>query len=58
VSAIELILELQPRAKPNRLVLALGLAQFMAVHEARNLADRMVCEPRLERNQRFYRLQP
>ena len=50
VKAIHLILELQPQAKPNRLVLALGLAQFMAVHEARNLADRMVSEPRLARN--------
>jgi predicted protein tyrosine phosphatase len=48
--AIDLILELQPRAKPNRLVLALGLAQFMAVHEARRVADRIVSEPRLARN--------
>ena len=50
VKAIDLILELQPQAKPNRLVLALGLAQFIAVHEGRNLADRMVSEPRLARN--------
>ena len=48
--AIDLILELQPQAKPNRLVLALGLAQFMAVHEARRVADRIVSEPRLARN--------
>jgi predicted protein tyrosine phosphatase len=50
VNAIDLILELRPQAKPNRLVLALGLAQFMAVHEARHLADRIVSEPRLARN--------
>jgi predicted protein tyrosine phosphatase len=48
--AIGLILELQPRAKPNRLVLALGLAQFMAFHEARRAADHIVSEPRLVRN--------
>lgn len=50
VKAVDLILELQPRAKPNRLVLTLGLTQFMAVHRARNLADRMVSEPPLARN--------
>ncbi len=50
VKAIDIVLELQPQAKPNRLVLAFGLAQFMAVHEARSLADRMVSEPRLTRN--------
>jgi hypothetical protein len=50
VKAIDVILELRLQAKPNRLVLALGLAQFMAVPEARHLADRMVSEPRLARN--------
>lgn len=48
--AIDLILELRPEAKPNRLVLALGLAQFMAVDEARRLSDQIVAEARLERN--------
>ena len=50
VKAIDIIVELQPLAKPNRLVLAFGLAQFIAVHEARSLADRMVSEPRLAQN--------
>lgn len=50
VEAIELILELQPQAKPNRLVLALGLAKFMPVDEARQVANRIVSEPRLARN--------
>ena len=48
--AIDLTLELRPQAKPNRLVLALGLAQFLPLGEARNLAERIVCEPRLMRN--------
>ncbi len=56
VVAIDLMLELQPQAKPNRLVLTLGLAQFMAVPEARRVADRIVSEPRLARN-RFQSLQ-
>jgi predicted protein tyrosine phosphatase len=50
VRAIDLILELRPQAKPNRLVLALGLARFVARSEARRLADWIVAEPRLERN--------
>lgn len=48
--AIDLTLELRPPAKPNSLVLALGLAQFMPLCEARRLADRINREPRLERN--------
>jgi predicted protein tyrosine phosphatase len=48
--AIDLVLELRPQAKPNSLVLALGLAQFMPLREARRLADWINCEPRLERN--------
>jgi predicted protein tyrosine phosphatase len=48
--AIDLTLELRPQAKPNRLVLALGLAQLMEVREARQLADRMSCDPRLKQN--------
>ena len=55
VRAIDLALELRPQAKPNRLVLALGLAQFMPLWEARKLANRIVCEPRLDRN-RFQNL--
>ncbi len=50
VRAIDLLLELRPQAKPNRLVLALGLAQFMALEEAQRVAGRIVSEPRLERN--------
>lgn len=48
--AIDLILELRPEAKPNRLVLALGLAHFLAADEARHLTDRIISEPRLVRN--------
>jgi predicted protein tyrosine phosphatase len=55
VRAIDLALELRPQSKPNRLVLALGLAQFMPLWEARKLAIRIVCEPRLDRN-RFQNL--
>ena len=50
LKAIDLILELRPQAKPNRLVLALGLAHFMPIDEALHLADRVVSEPRLARN--------
>jgi predicted protein tyrosine phosphatase len=50
VTAIDLVLLLRPQAKPNRLVLTLGLAQFMPVPEARDLAERMITEPRLARN--------
>ncbi len=50
VKAIDLTLELRPEAKPNRLVLALGLAHFMPVPEARQLANWIVNEPRLKRN--------
>jgi predicted protein tyrosine phosphatase len=48
--AIGLILELRPEAKPNRLVLTLGLTQFLGAEEARELAERMIAEPRLARN--------
>jgi predicted protein tyrosine phosphatase len=48
--AIDLILELRPQAKPNSLVLALGLSQFMPLCEARRLAGWINCDPRLERN--------
>jgi predicted protein tyrosine phosphatase len=50
IHAIDLILLLRPQAKPNRLVLTLGLAQFMPLREARDLAERMIAEPRLARN--------
>ncbi len=49
VKAIDLLLELRPVAKPNRLVLGLGLAHFMKVSKAQQLADRMVNEARLKR---------
>jgi predicted protein tyrosine phosphatase len=55
--AIDLLLELRPQAKPNRLVLTLGLAHFMSADEALHLADTMVSEPRLARN-RFYSFPP
>jgi predicted protein tyrosine phosphatase len=54
VKAVDLILELRPEAKPNRLVLALGLAQFLAAREARDVAQRMMAEPRIAQN-RFRR---
>lgn len=49
-NAVHLILQLRPQAKPNRLVLGLGLAEFMAVGEARGVAARMLSDPRLARN--------
>ena len=48
--AIDILLGLRPEAKPNRLVLSLGLAQFLAADEAADLAERMIREPRLYRN--------
>jgi predicted protein tyrosine phosphatase len=48
--AIDVILELRPEAKPNRLVLFLGLSQYMPPPEARHLVSRIVSEPRLARN--------
>ena len=50
LKAIDLILELRPPAKPNRLVLGLGLAQFMPVDEAAEMADRIISERRLAKN--------
>ncbi len=50
LTAIGLTLQLRPQAKPTRLVLALGLAQFMEAPKARQLAQWMVTEPRLKRN--------
>lgn len=50
LKAIDLTLELRPQAIPNRLVLALGLAQFMEESEARKLARWIVDEPRLKQN--------
>lgn len=49
-SAVDLILRLRPQARPNRLVLTLGLAQFLSVREAHDLAEHMIAEPRLARN--------
>jgi len=48
--AIDLLLALRPQAAPNRLVLRLGLAQFMSLPEARQLAGRIVENPHLQRN--------
>ncbi len=50
LKAIDLTLELRPEAKPNRLVLALGLAHFMELSKARELANWMLNDPRLKRN--------
>jgi predicted protein tyrosine phosphatase len=50
MKAIDLTLELRPQAKPNRLVLSLGLAKFLEMSEARKLAYWMADEPRLKRN--------
>ncbi len=50
LKAIDLTLELRPEAKPNRLVLALGLAHFMEVPKARQLANWIVNQPCLKRN--------
>ena len=54
VKAVDLILEVRPQAKPNRLVLTFGLAEFIALDEARELAQRLLADPRLEAN-RFQR---
>jgi predicted protein tyrosine phosphatase len=51
--AVDLILELRPQVKPNRLVLALGLAQFLPPSEAHQITNRMLSDPRIQRNQ-FY----
>lgn len=48
--AVDLVLALQPRAKPNRLVLVLGLAQHVGNDKAPGLADCMLADPRLMRN--------
>jgi predicted protein tyrosine phosphatase len=50
VKAIDLLLELRPQAKPNRLVLTFGLAQCIAVDDAHELAQRLLADPRLEAN--------
>lgn len=50
MKAIDLTLELRPQAKPNRLVLALGLAHFMESSKAIELAEWIVNEPRLKHN--------
>lgn len=50
VKAIDLLVQLRPQAKPNRLVLALGLAQFIDAGKAGELASWMVDEPRLKWN--------
>jgi predicted protein tyrosine phosphatase len=49
--SIDLILKVRPQARPNRLVLAFGLAQFMEPAEARRLAYKMASAPRFKRNQ-------
>ena len=48
--AIDIILELRPQAKPNRLVLELGLAQFVPVEEAAKMSNCIISESRLARN--------
>src|SRR5512133_2786422 len=48
--ALDLTLQLRPEARPNRLVLALGLACFVDAAEARSLAEWVVNEPRVTKN--------
>lgn len=48
--AIDSVLTLRPRAKPNGLVLRLGLAQFLPILEAKQLAQGILEDPRLQRN--------
>ncbi len=50
VRAINLTLQLRPEARPNRLVLTMGLAQFMPAPQAGQLVDWILNEPRLMRN--------
>jgi len=54
VQAVDAVLGLRPQAKPNRLVLTLGLAQFVTTPEACDLAERMLKDPRLVRNRFNY----
>lgn len=54
VQAVDAVLELRPQAKPNRLVLTFGLAQFMPTPEARDLTEYMLKDPRLVRNRFQY----
>lgn len=48
--AVDILLALRPQAKPNRVVLAFGLAECMDQDKASSLARRMLSDPRLLRN--------
>ncbi len=49
--AIDLLLKLRPQAKPNRLVLTLGLAQFLPLPEAQREVAQLLSDSRIKNNQ-------
>ncbi len=49
-NAVDSILLLRAHAKPNRLVLTSGLAEFLPLTEARQIAETMLADPRFVRN--------
>jgi predicted protein tyrosine phosphatase len=49
--AIDLLLKLRPQAKPNRLVLTLGLAQFLPLPQAQRGVEQILSDCRIQKNQ-------
>lgn len=49
--AVDLLLRLRPQARPNRLVLTLGLAQFLPLPEALRAVEQVVSDSRIQKNQ-------
>jgi predicted protein tyrosine phosphatase len=49
--AVDLLLKLRPQAKPNRLILTLGLAQFLPPGEVTRVAEAVLSDPRIQKNQ-------
>lgn len=48
--AVDLLLKLRPQAKPNRLVLTLGLVQFLPLSEAQQAVKQVLSDSRIQRN--------
>jgi len=49
--AVDLLLRLRPQAKPNRLVLTFGLAQFLPLPEALRAVEQVLSDSRIRKNQ-------
>jgi hypothetical protein len=47
--ALDIVMELRPKAKPNRLVLSHGFAQTMDLSSAHCLAGMIISDPRVQR---------